>query len=522
MLVAAMMVVAVPGAALAAQPNALFFTTKAPMPLPLGGRAAVAVYDTTLHRERIWYFGGHDTRGNTSTYTDRVDIYDPALDQWTQPLIQLHWSMTFATAHVDPAAPGVVYLAGGQIGGGTPLIPANTLNPYIIKYDTNNPAGQSIIGSFSGPRSQSRILGIGPKMYLLGGNLPNVEEFDVVNFGLNPSVATIPLLRLPMGWVEGPMIHVAGGRDPANNYTGGHFMFDPANGILIPQTSLNIPRAGGNLAMLNDGRYYAAIGTHYLDVQAWDPGPGTWSTAGSLPTPRQSEPAVGIGVELFCAGGFQNTQLPALGVNEVGQLVAVDEVQNQDLPANGGTATIPLTGGPVYVTTPANSTQGQAVVAIIQPPAGAVHGFRFQGHVYDISSSSILPSGGQWQITIPYVGNAQYNNAPNPNQGGPVYPKVRHWTGTSWDTITTLGTFNPFPANYPGTPVPGYGSTDMVTKVVAGNPGSITFLTSSLSPFGLEGDPAPVPATSDWSLLLAAIAGLAIAAVALPHLRRVM
>jgi hypothetical protein len=445
------------------------------------------------------------------------------LDQWTQPGV-LNWQLTFASAVLDPN--GIdVYLVGGSIGGGPQSFPPGTTSPYIIKYNTQTTT-QQIIGQFSAPRTRAKAVGIGPNIYLIGGGVPNVEEFNTNSLALNPNVAAIPMLNGPMVWTEGPFIHVAGGNDGFGPQAG-HFQFDPnIPGSMALLPPLPIARTGNNLTMLNDNRFYAAVGSPYLDVEAWDPMTQVWSTVGSLPTPRQNEQAIGIADELIVAGGFQNTQLAAMKVNEVGKLVPVTAVNNGGTPNGGGSTPVNVGGTTVVVTTPGGSTAGQAVVAIIDPPASTLHGFRFQGHVYDISSSAILQPGGLWEIELPYTGTASYMNGTNPNVPvtGP-WPKVRHWTGSGWDQITTGGTV----PSGGGTPNPALGQVLEVKAAIGTNPGSIRFSTSTLSPFGVEAldtSPTPppassVPASSDWSMGLAILVGLFMAALAILRMRRV-
>ncbi len=346
----------------------------------------------------------------------------------------------------------------------------------------------------SGVRSRVGAAIVGDTIYIVGGFEVMGLTRNISAFRLNPdgisgtnlgTVAQLPAGLVSMTVFEsGGKLYILGGQLQSSAYTDQAWVMTPQ--LLTPYplaalAPLPIPRMGPQGAPFTSGLVYLASGLPFTDAVSYNPATDVWATVGSLPTPRYAACDAVVNDRLYVINGW-TSESPRVSsaANEVGYLVNVDAVAEQAVPSGGGQVVVPIQGNQVTVDYPAGTPAGEVVVAAVNnPPPSMTHGFDISGSIFDISTSAVY--NGLLTITMPYAGSS-------------ADVIVRHWNGTTWESITPL-------------------SIDTVNQTV-------TFQTSSLSPFGIEaegdgggGGAVSTDASSAWSITLAVVAAIALAAL---------
>ena len=456
---------AVPAAALAA--TAMWFDAKTPAPVALGGRACAVVND------QIYVLGGEGSK--------RVDLYDPSSDTWQANVATLTTGISLATA---VSRGDYIYVIGGELPFAT---------NRIVAFNTLTKTNQ-VIGTIGPSSVRSRVGAaiIGDTIYIVGGFETMGLSRRIDAFRLNAdgvsgtnlgTVAQLPAGLVSMTvFASGGKLYIFGGQLNDSSYTDQCWVMTPQVTTPYPLVALSdlpIPRMGPQGAPFTNGLTYLASGLPFTDAVSYDPVADVWSTVGSLPTPRYAACDAVVNDRLYVINGWTSeSPRVASAATEVGALVNVDAVAEQAVPTGGGDVVVPIQGSQVTVGYPTGTPAGEVVVAVVNtPPPSMTHGFDISGSIYDISTSAVY--SGLLTITMPYTGPSGHVT-------------VRHWNGTTWESITPL-------------------SIDRAHKTV-------TFQTSSLSPFGIEelggtDEVVSTDASSTWSvvLLLVGLLGVSLA-----------
>jgi hypothetical protein len=317
----------------------------------------------------------------------------------------------------------------------------------------------------------------------------DIDVFDTTGAGPgNPGTAQLQTnwglpwpIRNSFVFAYGTSFYSFGGIGTAGKRPDG-WRFDTANPTSFDNRSPMIMAHGGSgsKAALN-GKVYNPSGTNGREsVEQYDISANTWNIEPSMPHDRR-EPYCAVltgptGLdELVVASGYDTSPQSVLGWTDIATIVPASSGTNNSYGGGSspGTANISVSGGTVSVGFPGNTTSGIVNVSNVPktslPPLAGI-GFKLAGQVYDITTN--VTGWTTLTITLPY-------NGTNPN----VTP--RHWNSqtNTWDAITS--------------PAP---IVDLTNHTV-------TFVTSSLSPFALDDDPTPVPASSPWSLALVGAIG---------------
>lgn len=206
---------------------------KAQRPFP-GNHHALEVFDG-----RIYLIGGLDNGS-----AGRVQIYDPALDQWSLGAPMPWNGGSCATALID----GLIYVGGGNLqGGGT----AGNFAVYDPVLDSWTP-----LGAMPTPVNHAAAGTDGERLFVFGGrqgnNVPQPGFDDVQIY--DPVTAT---------WETS----------------------DAAQVEAMPK-----PRGGTGRAVFIDGEFWIMGGENssiaFEDVQVYDPVADTWRDEAPMPTPR--------------------------------------------------------------------------------------------------------------------------------------------------------------------------------------------------------------------------------------------
>lgn len=326
------------------------WTTKAPMPVPLGGVAAAAIDG------KLYVAGGRDVSG---TAVNILQVYDPATDAWTI-------KAPMPTALSESAAEvinGILYVIGGTSG--------TREDPSLQAY---NPATDTwtTLAPMPGGRYQGDGAGvINGQLYIPGGwtvspGLPNNNLF-VYNPSTNSwsSKANMPTLSAcgASGVINGKFYVIT----PCNGYSGFRnflHVYDPVTDIwtsLAPSPNVHAYAASGVIG----GKFYVAGGadssgatTAVLDV--YDQATDTWTSKAQMSAPRSSTAAVVINGELYVAGGSSGSTV--LGTLEVYTPTTVQPTIQATIPTVQATTVKPT----VESTTVPSTVQATTVKPTVQ------------------------------------------------------------------------------------------------------------------------------------------------------------
>jgi N-acetylneuraminic acid mutarotase len=284
------------------------WTTKAPMPVALGGAASAVVHG------KFYVISGFTPGGESHV----VEVYDPSTDSWT-----MRAPIPTARSYSGAAVIGdKIYVAGGC--GANQDCRIATLNILEI-YDTVTNTWAT--GAHMQTVRHGFAMGaIGGKLYAAGGrqfcppcnDASTTEEYDPAT-NTWTTKATMPTVRNATGGVvlDGKF-YVVGGIPGLSGVSGAVEVYDPATDSWSSRAPMPTPRVAPGVAVV-DGILYAISGQvanpPFLSniVEAYDPATDSWTTKAPIPTSRyDARPGV-IGGTIYVAGsGGGNTAISTL------------------------------------------------------------------------------------------------------------------------------------------------------------------------------------------------------------------
>ena len=276
-----------------------------------------------LHNGSVLVAGGNDPNSVTQAGLSSAEIYKPATGTWS-PTGSMNVARFSAASTV--LMDGKVLVAGGANGGD----PGSTLSSAEL-YDPAT-GTWSLTGSMTTPRSgaTATLLQNGSVLVVGGTNAgsgsPGLAELSSAEI-YNPSLGTWS----PTGSLTTPQspdtatllkdgdVLVAGGISDTGAvgipYLSSAELYDPATGTWSQTGSMTTPRAGATATLLKTGEVLVAggdmggyadnTGTEVASAELYDPATGTWSSTGSMTTPRSGASASLIkSGSVLVAGGF--------------------------------------------------------------------------------------------------------------------------------------------------------------------------------------------------------------------------
>jgi N-acetylneuraminic acid mutarotase len=268
---------------------------------PLAGGPRQETGVATLDGE-VYVVGGFDaSRGVTSM----VEAYDPATDRWRRvadtPLALHH-------ANVGAAA-GKLVIAGFLTGGGF------VENDRVFVYDPAQDAwseGEPLPPGTA--RGGSAVAVLDDEVYVIGGRGSGARA-DVARYDpSDDSWELLPSLPEPRDHVVAGVIdskiYVAGGRLlNIGAHRADTWVFDPGDESWSAVADMPTSRAGAAGAAL-DGRLYVFGGEGsdtetgvFEQVEAYDPAEDAWERLAAMPLPRHGMGAAALADRIYVPGG---------------------------------------------------------------------------------------------------------------------------------------------------------------------------------------------------------------------------
>jgi N-acetylneuraminic acid mutarotase len=454
----------------------LFWQQETPPPAPfVKGYGAVV-------GGKIYALGGTaDYASNTLLSTGYC--FDPGQNSWT------------TVPNISPASYGggfctynnEIFVFGGMTSAGLSGPPTSA----IYEYDPGSGTTRQV-GSLAVARYAPGVAIVGNHAYIVGGQdasgakLDTIEDFDLTQLGGTQTAAVLPYTLAqavvrPIVFSDASHTHVYvfGGLGASGNLSSGQEL-DPNSGWMSPPSLMPFARSGYNQEANSNNTVYLSGGPNNTnEVQQYDITHDTWSLIGSMPQLGQSMMTIADGSYVYAINGWDAGH-NSLTINEAAQIVPATAVGNVVGVNAPGTAVVSAGGSNVSVNFDQVTGGGGQVSVSTMPassvPAGAGIGFSISGQVFDVATT--VTGWNTLTITLPYTGAKTS-----------VY--VRHWT-TDQNGVLGWQQLGPYP--------------------VVG--GTVTFTTTSLSPFALEDAPTPThtstPASAPWSLAALALIAVAI------------
>jgi len=415
----------------------------------------------------IYVLGGDNRSGSI---LNAVERYNPQSDSWTpvNPLSDARFAAACATVGNS------IFVLGGRNSSG--------ITGSILEYNTSGNGSCSSKGSLSTARFRASAAVLNGKIYVVGGRgssgvLGTIEEIDPGTGASNTMPTTLnPPRELPAVVAVGTKLYIIGGFDASGNPLSDCLEYDPATG-LTSKASMPSPRGGIRGAVTSGNKVYIAGGVTAMpplawtnDVQEYDPATNSWRIVGSLPTSRYAAIAEVVNNRLYVIGGDNNSQ--TLKINESAYLQQSEGDFTVTFSSSGGEQGLNCGAyGTVKISLPSGTYTNETLsVSVLNTGPKAVDG-TVRSLYFDISTTAGI--SGTVTVTVPY----------NPTfVADPQNLKLYHWNGSNWEALqTTVNTSN---------------------NTVSGQ-------TTSLSPFVVAEPSSIVPASSTWSLILMAFAGVA-------------
>jgi N-acetylneuraminic acid mutarotase len=270
------------------------------------GPAAVA-------NNRFWVFDGFID--SSLHATNRVDVYNPALNLWSQAA-----SMPVALTHFTPAVDSnVVWIAGGFVGQ-NPGPATNSVWKYDVIANTWS-AGPSLPAA----RGSGALVIVGRKLHFFGGFLPDRQTDSsnhwVLSLDGGTTWSNAAAFPDPRGHFTGQVLNGkiyafggAHGHDVSSTDVARVDCYDPATDSWTRLPDMPSPRSHAELGafVLNNrvimigGRNNTASINTMPDVSEFDPASNTWVALPPLPVSLVSCGAKAVGNKIVVANGGQN------------------------------------------------------------------------------------------------------------------------------------------------------------------------------------------------------------------------
>lgn len=281
--------------------------------LPGGPRQEVAV--VALDGE-VWVLGGFDEAG---TVTDRVEIYDPDEDAWSDGP-----DLPLPMHHANVAVVGGRLLVLGYLEGlafeasaeAWELIPGTAqweqLTPLL--FDRARGASATIVDG-------SRVIVCGG---FRGGAVAECDAYDAADDTWT-QLPDLPEIRdhVVGGALDGELLVVGGRRGTISSFEGNVWALADDDSAWENRASMLTPRGGAGAAPLG-GLLYVAGGEGdpgdpdgiFRELEAYDPDDDSWQALDPMPTPRHGTGAAAVDGMLVIPGGATAEAFAATDVVE--------------------------------------------------------------------------------------------------------------------------------------------------------------------------------------------------------------
>ncbi|WP_033289141.1 Kelch repeat-containing protein [Amycolatopsis jejuensis] len=267
---------------------------------------------------RVYVAGGvHFTADGRLTTTNRVEVYDPRRNSWSEVA-----PLPVALNHPNLAAVGGrLYVLGGLAGGDSwRAVPDSYVyEPWTGRWTPLPPMP-------SGTERGSAAMGVrGTRIYLAGGmrtltprdgglqdTVDTVSSYDVVT-GRWETLPSLPQARDHAGGAMiGRTLYVVGGRDRGQaNVRGTVYALDLRSLRWTERAPMPTPRGGIATATVA-GKIYTfggegnpAPGSHsvFAETEAYDAARDTWQRLEPMPVPRHGTAATAVDGTIYLPGG---------------------------------------------------------------------------------------------------------------------------------------------------------------------------------------------------------------------------
>jgi N-acetylneuraminic acid mutarotase len=445
--------------------DAIYWRNKAPIPTARS-QAQSAVVDGSLY-----VLGGQTGSGVPPTgILNTVEKYDPNMDSWqTMPPLSLARAAGCAVSQGSN-----IYI----IGGGSSAPPTSTT---VLKYDTTT-GESSVIGNINVARKRSSCQIINNQIYVVGGAdgsgppgfshaLDSMEIFDLTQNAVVETV-TLPTKKdNPATAVIGSKLYILGGFNDVSTLPLGAPSAYPDKNSLVYDTSTKAFSSispmlvgGGHMCFpLFDGRIYLNGGLAVSPptksnvnavAQIYDPARDSW-------TVKSGEPISAAGFSP--AGGLINNRIYLAGGDDDGTVINSTRMGNFQQSIDSVFPFQQTNGAgidKVDIFSQSGMSAGVLTVSVASSGIGSTPS-GVASDYYDLATSADFT--GDLYVTIPY--NKAWVT------GDESSLKLFHWNGATWDNITEfVDTMN----------------------------GTVTGLTTSLSPFVVAGATPPFGSGVDY------------------------
>ncbi len=272
-----------------------------------------------LHQGRIYLAGGlsPDVDPADQGISDRVYIYNPDSDQWSQgPSLPepRHHPYLVSTGSELFSIGGFIAANGGRWSASKDVLRLDETTGSWVK-----------VADLLIPQSETVAAYIGGKIYIASGRAPigtlnadwnhqgdldSLQVFDPTTLNVSFGQAASIRRNSAAGAVIDGKLYIVGGRVVNGGNLTANEVFDPATGQW--RTLAPMPNAqGGIAAAALDGRLYVFGGEFFNNTgggvyrESWeyDPATDAWSPIAEMPVPRHGLGAVTVGNEVFVIAG---------------------------------------------------------------------------------------------------------------------------------------------------------------------------------------------------------------------------